>query len=55
MKTSQIQQLLVDAGIPRRSGKKSDVDRGREILKKKIPDILELMKAMAVLQKWIGL
>jgi hypothetical protein len=55
MKTSQIQQILVDAKIPRHSGRQSDVDKGREILKKQIPDILELMKAMVVLQKWVGI
>lgn len=55
MKTSEIQQLLVDNKIPRHSGKPSDKERGKEILKKHISDMLEYMKAVAVLTKWVGI
>jgi len=55
MKTSEIQQLLVDNKIPRHSGNMKDKERGKEVLKKHIPDMIEYMKAVAVLTKWIGI
>jgi len=54
MKTSEVQQLLVDAKIPRHSGNMKDKERGKEILKKHISDMIEYMRAVAVLTKWIG-
>jgi len=54
MKTSQVQQILVDNHIPRHSGNQKDKERGKEILKKHISDMMEYMKAVAVLTKWIG-
>lgn len=54
MKTSEIQQLLVNNGIRRHSGNAKEKERGKEILKKHISDMMEYMKAVAVLTKWIG-
>ena len=54
LKTSEIQQLLVNNGIRRHSGSRKEKERGKEILKRHISDMLEFMQAVAVLTKWIG-
>jgi len=54
MRTSEIQQLLVNNGIRRHSGNAKEKERGKEILKKNLSSMEEYLRAMAVLTKWIG-